>query len=120
MTALRKLGLPAEESELALLAHTSSTTGTDPDILAASLRKHYGADGLVCDYRPFSDLTELKNAGLTLAVVKYAFMVDHYVTVLEVTEQTVVVGDPINGIKIFTHADFIERWRFRGIVLKCK
>jgi hypothetical protein len=33
VTALRKLGFPAEEGEIAILAHTSSLTGTEPDVL---------------------------------------------------------------------------------------
>ena len=32
VTALRKLGFPAEEGEIAILAHTSTAIGTDPDV----------------------------------------------------------------------------------------
>src|SRR5208282_4321500 len=60
VTALRKLGLPANEGEIAILSYTSSTTGTPPDILAEALQNRYGKDGLVADYRAFKDVSELK------------------------------------------------------------
>ena len=45
VTALRKLGFAAEEGEIALLAHTSSATGTEPDILAQTLGKNMRKTG---------------------------------------------------------------------------
>jgi MFS family permease len=120
VTALRRLGFAAEEGELALLAHTSSATGTEPDILAQILRKKYGPDGLVCEYRAFKDVGELKRAGLTLAVIKFALFVDHYVTVLEVRDDGIVVGDPLGGLTTMPVAEFCEKWRFVGVVLARK
>jgi hypothetical protein len=38
VTVLRKLGLPAEEGEIAILSHTSALTGTEPDVLAKAGR----------------------------------------------------------------------------------
>jgi len=93
VTALRKLGLPAEEGEIAALSRACSLTGTRPDILAEALRERYGKDGLTAEYRPFKDISELRKAGLTLAIMKFEFLVDHVVTVLEVTDSEVVVGN---------------------------
>jgi len=118
VTALRKLGLSGEESQIAILSLTSSATGTPPDLLADALQKYYGQDGLIAEYRSFKDISELKQAGLTLAVTKYAFLVDHYVTVLEVTDSEVVVGDPLGGLGRMSYADFRKKWRFVGVVLK--
>jgi hypothetical protein len=118
ITALRKLGLSAEEGNLAILSGTSSMTGTPPDMLAEVLQNNYGRDGLLVEYRIFKDISELKKAGLTLAVIKFGFMTDHYVTVLEVTDSEVVVGDPLNGLDRMSYADFRKIWRFSGIVLK--
>lgn len=120
VTALRKLGLPAEEGQLAILSGTSSMTGTPPDILAEVLQEHYGKDGLTAEYRAFKDIAELKHAGLTLAVIKFGFMVDHYVTVLEVTDSEVVVGDPLNGMEKLSYEEFQQKWRFAGVVLERK
>jgi predicted double-glycine peptidase len=118
VTALRKLGLPADEGKIAILSYTSSTTGTPPDILAEALQNEYGKDGLIAEYRAFKSLSELKQAGLTVAVIKFGFMVDHYVTVLEVTDSEVVVGDPLNGLDRMSYEEFRQKWRFAGIVLK--
>src|SRR5206468_11656971 len=41
VTALRSLGFPAEEGQIAILARTSSATGTPPDMLADALRDQY-------------------------------------------------------------------------------
>lgn len=118
VTALRRLGFPAEEGEIAILAHTSTATGTPPDILARALQERYGKDGLDCKYRVFKSLDELKQAGLTLAVIRYNFWLDHYVTVLDLTNNAVIVGDPIVGLTQITTEDFAIRWRFVGVVLK--
>jgi hypothetical protein len=120
VTVLRKLGLPAEEGELSVLSQTSSATGTPPDLLAEALRQKYGKDGLTVEYRFFKNFEELRQAGLTLAVVKYSFMVDHYVAVLKANDIAVTVGDPLNGIQIISRAEFLNQWRFCGIVLQRK
>ena len=118
VTVLRKLGLSADEGKLAILSETSSTTGTAPDLLADTLQREYGKDGLIAEYRPFKDLSELQQVGLTLAVVKFNFIEDHWVAVLQVTGTQVVIGDPIGGLVKMSHSEFLEKWRFVGIVLK--
>jgi len=117
VTALRQLGFPAEEGKIAVLSGTSSTTGTPPDLLAESLQIEYGKAGLVVQYRPFKSISELRQAGLTLAVVKFGFLVDHYVTVLGVTDSEVMVGDPLGGLDKMPCDQFLKQWRFEGIVL---
>ena len=120
VTALRKLGLPAEEGEIAILSCTSFLEGTPTDMLADALQKEYARDGLIVDCRAFKNISELKQAGLTLAVVKYNLMVDHWVTVLEVTDSQVVIGDPLGGLERISYEEFEKKWRFVGIVLKRK
>ena len=119
VTGLRRLGFPAVEGEIAILAHTSSATGTPPDILAHALEQRYGNEGLVSEYRVFHSLAELKSdEEVTLAVIKYSFWLDHYVTVLEVKDDEVVVGDPFLGLCRFSHEEFQRKWRFVGVVLQ--
>jgi hypothetical protein len=118
VTALRRLGLPAEEGEIALLSQTSSSTGTPPDLLAEALGQRYGKNGLVAEYRFFKNLGELRRAGLTLAVVRFSFMVDHYVAVLKVTDSAVTVGNPLSGLETLSREDFLEQWRFCGVVIQ--
>jgi hypothetical protein len=118
VTALGKLGLTAQEGELAILAHTSPVAGTLPGCLQTALQNRYGNDGLRCQYRRFDSIAQLKDAGLTLAVVKSAFLTDHCIAVLEVLDDAIIVADPAWGKRAMTYKQFEEIWRFSGIVLK--
>lgn len=118
VTALRRLGLTAEEGRLAILAHTSTGTGTPPDILARTISDEYRNDGLIAEYQAFKTVGDLQSAGLTLALVKFSLWLDHYVTVLEITPDHVVVGDPLTGLMRLSHEEFTAKWRRVGIVIK--
>jgi len=118
VTALRKLGLPAQEGEIAVLSHTNPVTGTLAWCLYRALQNRYGADGLECQYRSFDSIAQLKNAGITLAVVKDVFLLDHCVAVLEVSDWMVTIADPVTGERLMSHEQFEKIWRFSGIVLK--
>ncbi|MBA7645826.1 hypothetical protein ES703_53585 [subsurface metagenome] len=118
VTALRKLGFQAHEGEIAVLSHTSPILGTLPGCLSTALQSRYSIDGLKCRYRRFDSLAELRDAGITLAVVRDGFLSNHCVAVLEVSEQMVSVADPVVGRKLMSHKQFEKIWRFSGIVLK--
>ena len=62
VTALRRLGFPAEEGEIAVAAHTSSAMGTPPAILYDTLKGRYAQSGPGCEYRYFKDISELRSA----------------------------------------------------------
>ena len=117
VTALLRLGLPASEGQIALLAHASPTVGTLPACLSKALRNRYEADGLRCRYRNFDSIAQLGRSGITLAVVRNAFLQDHCVTVLGVSDEIVTVADPITGISAIPCEKFRAVWRFSGIVL---
>lgn len=118
VTALRKLGLSAQEGEIAILSHTSPVAGTLPGCLRTALENRYGTEGLRCQYRYFDSIDQLRDAGVTLVVVKDAFLSDHCVAVLEVSDETILVADPAVGRQLMSHEQFEEVWRFTGIVLK--
>ena len=115
---MRKLGLPAEEGKIAILAHANSLTGTDPDVLAKVLQKRYAADGLVAEYRAFADVADLESAGLTVVVLRFNALQDHCVTVLGVETNRVTVGDPLVGLTSLSTEEFENQWQFAGIVLR--
>ena len=117
VTGLRRLGLKAEEGELALLAHTSSASGTPPDVLADVLNERFGPVGLHAELRRFRELAELRGLGPTLVIVRFSLLLDHWLCVLEVTDREVVVGDPLTGLIRLTHAEFNDRWRHIGVTL---
>jgi len=118
VTALGKLGLTAEEGELAVLSYSSPVTGTLPSCLSSALQDRYSAEGLSCRYRRFDSISQLKNAGITLALVREAFLMDHCLAVLEVTDDAVTVADPVTGTRLMPYEQFEKIWRFCGIVLQ--
>jgi len=117
VTALRKLGFHAQEGEIAVLARTSPIIGTLPRCLYAALQNRYGHKGLKCQYRHFDSITQLKGQGITLAVVKDAFLSDHCVAVMEVSDRMVTIADPVFGKLNMSYKQFEKIWRFSGIVL---
>ncbi len=118
VTALGKLGLSAEEGEIAVLSYSSPVIGTLPACLSSALQNRYGAAGLKCKYRRFNSVDQLRNSDVTLVVVKDAFLTDHCIAVLEVSDHTVIVADPVTGTKSIPREQFEEIWRFTGIVLE--
>lgn len=117
VTLLRRMGMEAEESELALLCRTSSFLGTPADLLANKLQARYKTDGLTANYRSFRSVAELSDSGPTLALMKFSLFLDHYVAVLDFGPDTVTVGDPLLGKAILSQQDFERRWRRVGVVL---
>lgn len=118
VTALGKLGLSADEGEMAVLSYTSPVAGTILSCLSSAVQNRYAADGLRCQYRRFDSIEQLKDAGITLAVVRNAFLLDHCLTVLEVSDHTITVADPVIGRRVMPHKQFEKIWRFSGIVFK--
>lgn len=118
MTALRQLGLSAEEGEIAALSYSSPVTGTIPTFLCSALKNLYGSAGLKCKYRRFDSVDQLSDAGITLAVVKNAFLRDHCLAILDVSEDTITVADPVTGTKSMRREQFEKIWRFSGIVME--
>lgn len=116
VTALRRMGLPADEGQLAIWSSTSPY-GTMTEDLLEAINEHYGRDGVSASYQQFKSVGELREAGPTLAVVKFGFLVDHFVCVLEATNGHVIVGDPLNGRAEYSESQFADYWRFSGIVL---
>jgi len=118
VTGLRKLGFAAEEGQVAILSCTSDLEGTPVDMLAEALRREYGKDGLTAECRCFKSVSELKGMGLVLALTKYGLLEDHWLVIFDVTENEVIVGDPLSGLVRLSHEEFSRRWRFIGIVLR--
>ena len=117
VTALLRLHIRAEEGELALEAGTSTATGTPPDVLAAMLNRTFRQRGVVANLRRINDLDELKKCGLTLVILNYGILFDHWMCVLHVTDDAVIVGDPVSGRTRLSHAEFLRRFRRVGVMM---
>jgi predicted double-glycine peptidase len=118
VTALSRLGIQAQEGELAILSHTSPIVGTMPWELYKAIEDRYASAGVDCRFRRFDSINQLKDADVTLAIVRDAFLLDHCVAVIEVTDKTVTIGDPISGKVQMSYKEFQSVWRFYGITLK--
>jgi predicted double-glycine peptidase len=118
VTALKRLGLQADEGQIAVLAHSSPIAGTLPASLCNTLEKLYKDKGLKCRYRYFDSLNELQRYQLALVTVKDSFLSDHCVAVLEITDDAVTIADPVDGKKIVPRNEFESTWRFSGIILE--
>jgi hypothetical protein len=117
VTALHRLGLPATEGELAILARTSPLSGTDEDLLAAALARRYRAAGLRVERRPLRTLADLAGAEAALVVIPVGPWTDHFVAVLEVTPGWVVIGNPSAGRRTMPPAELLARCRPTAILL---
>jgi predicted double-glycine peptidase len=118
VTVLRKLGVPAEEGEIAILSHTSALTGSDPGVLAHVLQKRYATNGITVEYRGFRNARELASAGLTVAVMQFNALQDHCVAILGVETNRVLIGDPLSGLNSMSIEEFENKWQFVGIVVR--
>jgi predicted double-glycine peptidase len=118
VTALRALGVNADEGEIAVLAHTSRSTGTEPDVLAQTLQSHFATQHLRCTYQAFHSAADLPTDRPTIALINYKFLVDHYVTVLKVGTNQLTIGDPLSGITHESFEAFERDWRKVGIVVE--
>jgi predicted double-glycine peptidase len=118
VTALRQFGITAEEGDLAVLARTSDALGTPPDVLANVLKRRYRDEGIAAHYRYMRDLSEVKPGDVFIAVVYFDFTTDHYVTVIEVHDDRLVVGDPLSGKRFMSREAFLNIWQRTGVVLR--
>lgn len=117
---LDQLGLKSTEREMAELCWTNGLTGTDELGVCMGLR-HKLAD---TPWRPAlvsSDWDDLRRrGGPAMATIYHSFMVDHWVLVVEVTDDRVVVLDPIASRRIHPKARFLEIWRGSLVVAEEK
>jgi hypothetical protein len=118
VTALRQIGFNAHEGELAILSHTSPLVGTMPWELYKAIEDRYAASGVDCRFRHFDSINEMREADVSLVVLKDAFLLDHCVAVLKVTDKNVIIGDPMLGKIQMSHKSFQSVWRSYGITLK--
>jgi predicted double-glycine peptidase len=118
VTALRALGVSASEGEIAILARTNPASGTQPDILSSALQDGYGKMGISCEYRLFKSAEDLEGNVPAITLIKLNPITDHHVAVLDVTDEKITLGDPLEGRRIMSRAEFENVWRRLGIVVR--
>ncbi len=110
VTILRRHGFPAEESDLALLGKASEFTGTDGPGLVEAIERRFGQGGVKAESVCWRTVEELQRAENCIVVIRYDRNIDHWVALLEVTSDNVVMGDPISGRRIMKREKFAQEW----------
>jgi predicted double-glycine peptidase len=115
VTILRRLGVNAEEGEIALLSRSSRHAGTDPDELTTAIRQRFVQDGIHADAKNLRTFEELCQSVPALTVVRWGPTLDHWVAVLEITDRTVQFADPTRGICEESRANFAQYWEHQTV-----
>jgi predicted double-glycine peptidase len=118
VSALSRLGMAAQESELALLSKCAPVYGTSPDLLSRAIEERYAVDGIKSEFRPMAQVADLAGPDPVIVVTEFSAFEDHYVTVVGATDAEITVADPAGGLRTLKHAEFLDVWRNCGIVLR--
>ncbi|NLK42659.1 MAG: hypothetical protein GX298_11495 [Planctomycetes bacterium] len=117
-TALRRLGIEAEEGALAVAARTGPMIGTSVWTLYQALDEQFTPQGVSCSFSMFDRLAAVPHNSVMLAVMRDTAFSDHCVAVLEMTAHTVTLADPAQGLVRLSMEQFMSSWRGSGIVLR--
>lgn len=109
-TVLKHLGMESSEHEIARYAHTSGS-GTEAWYLARYLRNRGLTPRFALTNGFASDESFPAIVGVKLG--NYG----HFIAVLEVTENTVIFADPLNGRHSLPFPEFLVRYEFTGFHL---
>jgi len=117
VTALRLLDLEAGEGELSVLARTRPVQGTSFGLLRSALNKRYRDQGLKCTEEPCDTIEQLRGPGVAIVSIKLESGIGHAITVMEVTDDEVIVGDPRSGLQRMSYEEFMGVWNRGALVL---
>lgn len=118
VTGLRQLGFTADEGQLAVASRTSPVIGTSAWTLYQAIRQQYTPQGLICTFGVFESIDQIPRDAVLLAVMHDSAYSDHCVAVIDITDRSVVIADPAEGLLRITHAAFLRSWRNAGVVLR--
>ena len=118
VTVLRDLGIDAKENDLAIYSKCNPKGGTTHKNLVKAIKKLYGKNGIECSYLTFDSIEQLKDSCPLIACINLSSAVSHYTVILEVTENKVIIGDPIGGKKQWSHENFQKRCWPTAIIVK--
>lgn len=117
VNALRALHVSARESDLALTAHCGPLEGTDARELAQAINSLYGHHGIHAEYRYFSSLEELAQNQPAIVTIGVGLLVKHYITVIRISSDDILVLDPLLGRQFWSISDFRSQWNGAALVV---
>lgn len=115
-TALRRLGITASESQLAILGRSCPVIGTTDYDLLESISTA-GAGKIHCQYYPSNAELKLDENQVLLAILPQSSLVNHCVAVLDITDTAVVFADPAEGKVTLPIPRFQSLWSGKGILI---
>jgi hypothetical protein len=115
-TALRRLGVAASESQLAILGRSCPLIGTTDFDLLRSVET-VGAGRVRCRYYPSHAALKLDENQVLLAILSQSYFVNHCVAIIGVTEDAVVFADPADGVITLPRSYFESIWSGKGILV---
>jgi predicted double-glycine peptidase len=118
VTLLNSKGIPTTEGEMAMLSMTAPRIGLSPQGAAYGLKRKLGqlgrSENVVIKVPELKDLHQLPKP--FLAGIKFSSWTNHMVCVLDITDEYLVVGDPISyGPQKWSWKRFGKMWS--GIVI---
>ena len=111
VTCLARLGIRADEATLAADSRCAPALGTDGYLLAVAVTRRFPE--IRCVYRYVEGLEELRLPAV--ADMNLPRIGGHYVAVLEVRGEAVVVGDPLSGKVDMPRGEFLAAWKHGAI-----
>ena len=117
VTALNRLGLAADEGELAVLSRSSPATGTLPLNLCQAVSSRFAKQNVYCRWTRLDSVEDVPAGAILLAQVRDSSLSDHCVAVLAADERGVTLADPARGTVVMSHSEFLGVWRHCGIVI---
>ncbi len=115
-TALRRLGITASESQLAILGRSCPFIGTTDFDLFESIVTAGGGE-IHCKYYPSQAELKLDQNQVLLAILPQTSFINHCVAILEVTDVAVVFADPAEGMITLPKTRFESLWAGKGILI---
>jgi predicted double-glycine peptidase len=119
VTALHALGIKADEGEMAILACTAPLRGTNETLLARAIESRYGSQDVTTSFEHFRSVRDLRHLCPAIVSIRVSSTTGHIVAVLDVTDSTVVYGDPLAGKMVCSIEDFEASW-FNSALLVCR
>lgn len=118
VTMLRAHNIDADETEMARLAHTQINGGaTDSRTLWALQTKLKGTN-FRPRYQRLSAADIITVPKPCMVQLDWGFFISHMVPVMDATAERVVIGDPLNGRRELTFAEFRSKWKGNAISLE--
>lgn len=114
VTCLTQLGIDARESDIAVRAQSTPSFGTDATSLVSAVNERFPA--VRCRYDYFDSLDEVPLPAVADCMLPR--IGGHYVALLEVDKESVVVGDPLSGRQKLSREQFMQEWKGTAIAFQ--